>query len=138
MKNILVLEENLEGRYALSKMLRRKGYRVHQVERESEALTALGPGCRFDLVLAGATDRNRADFLACLRTQRPSLPVILLADCSDAVSRKQLLSSGFWLSRRLNFYMNTRPIDFNELDRLIQIALIPKRNGHLSLIRAAA
>lgn len=137
MKTILVLEEDIEGREALSTMLRRKGFRVYQVEHEAAALAALGPSCSIDLVLAGATDRNRTDFLACLRAQRPSMPVILLADCGDAVSRKQLLSGGFWLSRRLNFYMNIRPIDFNELDRLIRIALIPQRNAHLSLIRAA-
>ncbi len=137
MKTILVLEEDLEGRDALSAMLRRKGFRVCQAEHEAAALEALGPGCPVDLVLAGATDRNRSDFLACLRSQRPSMPVVLLADCSDAVSRKQLLSGGFWLSRRLNFYMNTRPVDFNELDRLIRIALIPQRDVRLSLVRAA-
>ncbi len=137
MKTILVLEEDLEGRDALATMLRQRGFRVCQAEHEAAALAALGPGCSIDLVLAGATDRNRTDFLAYLRAQRRSIPVILLADCDDAVSRKQLLSGGFWLSSRLNFYMNIRPIDFSELDRLIRIALIPQRNVRLSLIRAA-
>jgi DNA-binding NtrC family response regulator len=136
MNTILVLEEDHEGREALSAMLRQNGFRTCQAEREAAALAALGPGCPIDLVIAGATDRTRTDFLACLRAQRPSMPVVLLADCGDAVSRKQLLSSGFWLSRSLNFYMNTRPIDFNELDRLIRIALIPQGNAHLSRIRA--
>ena len=137
MKTILVLEENFEGREALSAMLRRKGFRICQAEQEAAALAALGPGCPIDLVIAGATDRTRTDFLACLRAQRPSMPVVLLANCHDAVSRKQLLSTGFWLSRSLNFFMNTRPIDFSELYRLIRIALIPQRNAHLSRIRAA-
>jgi len=137
MRTILVLEENREGRKAISKMLRSKGFRVTEVENETAALAALGPGYHVDLVLAGVTDRNRADFLASLRTQRPLMPVVLLADCSDAVSREQLLSGGFCLSRRMKFYMNTRPIGFNELDRLIRIALIPKKDGHLALSRAA-
>jgi hypothetical protein len=64
------------------------------------------------------------------------MPAVFLEDCG-AVSRERLLSGGFWLSRSLNFYMNTRPIDFNELDRLIRIALMPQRNIHLSGIRAA-
>jgi DNA-binding NtrC family response regulator len=137
MYTILVLEEDLEGREVLSTMLRRMGYRVCKAEQEAPALAALGPGFSIDLVIAGATDQNRIDFLACLRAQRPSMPVVLLAACGDALSRKQLLSSGFWLSRRLNFYMNTRPIDFNELDRLIRIALIPQGNARISHIRAA-
>jgi CheY-like chemotaxis protein len=137
MKTILVLEENPEGRKALSMMLRQRGFRVYQVEHEAAALATLRPGCPIDLVLAGATDRNRTDFLACLRAQQTTMPVVLLADCSEAASRKQLLSGGFRLSRKLNFYMNIRPIDFNELDRLIRIALIPRRNVHLSLSHAA-
>jgi DNA-binding response OmpR family regulator len=137
MKTILVLEEDPEGREALSTMLRRMGYRVYKVAQEAAALASLGPGCPIDLVIAGATDRNRIDFLACLRAHRPSMPIVLLADCGDSVSRKQLLSSGFWLSRSLNFFMNTRPIDSNELDRLIRIALIPQGSARLSHIRAA-
>ncbi len=137
MTTILVLDENIVGRETLSNMLKRKGYHVYQVEHEDAALKALGRGCQIDIVLAGATDRNRDNFLACLRAHQPSLPVILLADCNDAVSRNQLLSGGFCLSRKLNFYMNTRPIEFSELDRLIRIALIPQRNGHHALIRAA-
>jgi CheY-like chemotaxis protein len=137
MKSILVLEEDIEGREVLSEMLMRRGFRVYPVEHEAAALAALGSGCPIDLVLAGATNRNRTDFLACLRARRPSMPAVFLADCGDAVSRERLLSGGFWLSRSLNFYMNTRPIDFNELDRLIRIALIAPRNVHLSGIRAA-
>ncbi len=137
MKTILVLDENIVGRETLSTMLKRKGYHVYRVEHEDAALKVLGRGCHIDIVLAGATDRNRDDFLACLRVRRPALPVILLTNCDDAVSRNQLLSSGFCLSRKLNFYMNTRPIEFSELDRLIRIALIPQRNGHHALIRAA-
>ncbi len=137
MKTILVLEEDPEGREALAAMLRQRGFRVYQAGHEAAAFAALGPGCSIDLVLAGATDQNRTDFLAYLRARRHSVPVVLLANCDDAVSRKQLLSGGFWQSSRLNFYMNIRPIDFNELDRLIRIALIPQRNAHLSLIRAA-
>ncbi len=138
MKTILVLEEDVEGREALSTMLKRKGFHVYQAEHEAAALAVLGRyGCPIDLVLAGATDRDRIDFLACLRTQRLSIPVVLLTDCGNAVSRKQLLSGGFRLSGRMNFYMNTRPIDFNELDRLIRITLIPRRSDHLPLIHAA-
>lgn len=137
MNTILVLDEDFEGREALSALLRQKGFRICQAEQEAAALAALGPGCPVDLVIAGATDRTRTDFLASLRAQRPSMPVVLLANCRDAVSRRRLLSSGFRLSRSLNFYMNTRPIDFSELYRLIRIALIPQGNAHLSRIRAA-
>ncbi len=132
MKTILVLEENLEARELLSKMLVRKGYRVYQAEDETAALTALRPSDHIDLVLAGATKRNRAGFLASLRTRGPSIPVILLTDRGEAIYRKQLLTSCFFLLSRPNFSMSTRPTDFNELDRMIFISLMPQRNGIMS------
>ncbi len=137
MRSILVLEEDVEGREVLSKMLRRKGFRVYPVEHEAAAFAALGSGCPVDLVLAGATNRDRTGFLAGLRAQRPSVPAVFLADCGDPVSRERLLSGGFRMSHSLNFYMNTRLIDFNELSRLIRIALIPSRDVRFSGIRAA-
>ncbi len=137
MKSILVLEEDVEGRAVLSNMLRRRGFRVYPVGHETSAFAALDSDRHIDLVLTGATDRDRTDFLAGLRVRRPSMPAIFLTSCQDAVSRERLLSGGFSMSHSLNFYMNTRPVDLHELDRLIRIALIPQRQAELPGIRAA-
>jgi len=123
MKSIIVLEEDAESREILSKMLRGRGFRVLPVEHETAARTALDSTHPADLVLAGATYRERLFFLADLRKHRHSVPVIFLADCGNARPRLSGLFSGFSLSRRLNCYMNTRPVDFFELDRLIRIVL---------------
>ncbi len=137
MKSILVLEEDPEGRAVLSNMLRRKGFRVYSVGRETSALAALDSGRDIDLVLAGATGCDRTDFLADLRSRQPSMPAVFLTSHRDAVSRERLLSGGFSMSYSLNFYMNTRQVDLHELDRLIRIALIPQRLARFPGIRAA-
>ncbi len=137
MKSILVVEEDIEGRAILAKMLRLRGFQVLPVGNETAAIVALSSDRPIDLVLAGATDQDRADFLTGVRTRRPSVPVVLLADRHDAKSQAQVLPSGFSMSSRLNFYMNTRPIHFGELDRLIRFALMPRQWTRHSGTRAA-
>ncbi len=121
MKSILLLEEDLEGREILSKMLRQRGFRVMPAEHEDAALSFLDSGNQVDVVLAGATYRNRLEFLAHLRERWREIPVVFLSDHSEAESKLEGLLGGFYVSHRLNLYINTRPIEFSELDRLIRI-----------------
>jgi len=136
MKSILLLEEDFEGRAILSKMLRRRGYHVMPAEHETAALAVLDSGSPVDLVLAGATYRNRLEFLADLREQWSSVPVVFLADHHDAESRLRGLAGGFYVSPKLNLYLNTRPIEFYELDKLIRSVPAPQGTGRAAGIRA--
>lgn len=135
MKSILLLEEDFEGRELLSKMLRQRGHRVMPAEHETAALAVLDSGCHVDLVLAGATFRNRLDFLADLREQSRSVPVVLLADHRASESRLPGLVEGFYVSPKFNLYLNTRPIEFHELDRLIRSVQAPQSTGGVTSIK---
>ena len=137
MKSLLLLEEDFEGRETLSKMLRSRAFRVFPAEHEAAALTVLDSDHSVDLVLAGTTHRDRLEFLSDLRERQHSVPVVFLTDHCDAESRLRGLFGGFYVSRRLNFYINTRAIEFYELDRLIRIVLNPQRTGCVADIRAA-
>lgn len=132
MKSILLLEEDFEGREILSKMLRQRGYCVMPAEHETAALAVLDSGSPVDLVLAGATFRNRLDFLADLREQSRSVPVVFLADHRASESRLPGLVGGFYVSPKLNLYLNTRPIEFHELDRLIRSVPGPQGTGRVA------
>jgi CheY-like chemotaxis protein len=135
MKSILLLEEDFEGREILSKMLRQRGYRVMPVEHETAALEVMDSGSPVDLVLAGAAFRNRLEFLADLRGQSRTVPVVFLADHRRAESGLRGLVGGFYVSPKLNLYLNTRPVEFHELDRLIRSVPGPQGTGRVAGIR---
>lgn len=129
MKNLLLLEEDVEGREALARILKRKGFRVLQAGDEMTALTAVSSALPLDLVVAGATSRDRSEFLSDLRGVRPLLPVMFLADYCDPEARLRSIRFGpFTQSRKLNFYINVRPIRVTELDRMIRI-IVHKQNA---------
>ncbi len=130
MKSLLLLEEDVEGREILSKMLRRRGFHVIPAEDEADALAILGSGCPVELVLAGAAYHDRLDFLAALRERRRSVPVVFLADYRDNELSWRGLLSGFYVSRKHNLYVNARPIKFYELDRLLRIVPSPRERRH--------
>ena len=119
-KSILLLEEDVEGREILSKMLRQRGFRVVAAENTSAAFAVLGSGDPVDVVLTGATYRNRLEFFADLRERLSSVPVVFLANHHAAELKPRQVQSGFCASPKLNLYINTRPIEFSELDRLIR------------------
>ncbi len=135
MKSILLLEEDPEGRDILSKMLKQRGYRVTPAGNEAAALMVLSSGSPVDVVLAGATFRNRIEFLACLREQSRTVPVVFLADHSKAESNLCGPAGGFRVSSKLNLYLNTRPVEFHELDKLIRSVSDPKNTGGAGVLR---
>jgi CheY-like chemotaxis protein len=137
MKSILLLEEDVEGREVLAKMLRQRGFRVTAAADEAGALAALDSGSPVDLLLTGATSRDRLEFLSVLRERWSSMPVVFLADHVGAGSGLPVLFGGFYVSPELNVYMNARPIEFYELDRLIRIMPSPRGGGYRANIRTA-
>jgi len=136
MRHLLLLEEDIEGREVLARILRKKGFIVMQAKDQFDALT-LVVSARVDLVLAGATYRDRTDFLSDLRESRADLPVIFLTDYSGPEAKVPGIKYGpFSMSRNLKFYVNMRPIGLNELDRMIRIALGASRRQAAGLAAA--
>ena len=132
MKSIMLLEEDFDGREILSKMLRQRGYRVMPAEHEAAALAVLDSGSPVDLVLAGATFRDRLEFLARLREQSRSVSIVFLADHHASESSLPGLVGGFYVSPKFNLYLNTRPIEFHELDRLIRSVPASQGTGRVA------
>jgi DNA-binding NtrC family response regulator len=138
MKNLLLVEEDREGREALAKVLKRRGFRVVEAADEASALEMVRSELPLDVVIAGATEQDRSAFLVDVHDQRPSLPVVFLTDyCWPEARLRSLLFGAFALSRRLNFYLNMRPIGFAELERLI-LAILYGQNAGVMGRRVAA
>jgi DNA-binding response OmpR family regulator len=122
MIRVLLLEEDSEGRESLARVLKKRGFAVLQTGDESSALDILSSTSLIDVVIAGASDLDRLEFLADVREQRPHLPVVFLADyCGPESKLRGILYGAFSMSRRLNFYINMRPIGLTELDRLLRV-----------------
>lgn len=137
MNNLLLLEEDKEARESLARLLKKKGFAVYQAESESSALWSISSR-RIDLVIAGASERDRCEFLADLRELSRHIPVVFLADFCGPEARLRGLAYGpFSMSRRLNFYLNMRPIILTELVRLIRLITAGGGSGHSMNIRAA-
>ncbi len=124
MKKILLLDEDFEARETFARVLRLRGYMVMPVQSASGALDALSSGRKPDLLIASATDRDRAELVVSIREQNPNLPVLLLSDYCEAEARfRSLVYGEFGKLRRLNIYLNLRPVTLRELDRLMRIVL---------------
>ncbi len=127
---ILLLEEDNEGREALARILNKNGFSVLQAENPATALRMLRSALHLNLMIAGAADRDRTEFLSDMRDVRRDLPVIFLANYCAPESRARSIRYGaFLVSRALRFSINTRPISLNELYRMIRIALRGERDG---------
>jgi len=138
MKKVILLEEDFEGREALGKILRMWGYNVIQAANESAVHAALASAQPVDLILAGATCRDRLEFLSDLRIARQSLPVIFLTDYCGPESRLRGLRYGAFVKFRPHeFFMNMRPVGLLELERLLRVIQHRQSAGHSACQRAA-
>lgn len=137
MKTLLLLEEDTEARKVLAKVLKKRGFGVLQAKDEPSAL-GLASSKSVHMVLAGATGRDRTEFLADVREGHPNLPVVFLTDYCEPESRlRGLVYGAFSVSRRLNFYINMRPIVFHELELLIRMVLGRRqRSRRMDLVAA--
>lgn len=137
MTKVILLEEDREGREVLAKILRMWGYNVIPAANEAGAHAALA-ACSADLILAGATYRDRLEFLSDLRTVRQSLPVIFLTDYCGPESRLRGLRYGaFAKFRPYEFFMNMRPVGLLELERLLRVIQHRQSAGYSACQRAA-
>jgi CheY-like chemotaxis protein len=124
MTKVVVLEEHAEGRELLARILRRKGFSVVPARDTQSVLASVSSSLQPDLVIASVTDRDRSEFLSDLRSLSPHLPVLFLSDyCAPESRLRSAVYGSFLMSRSLHFYVNTRPVGLNELDRMIRIIL---------------
>ncbi len=138
MKKVILLEEDRESREALAKILRMWGYNIIQAATEAAVHAALASAQPVDLILAGATYRDRLEFLSDLRTVRQFLPVIFLTDYCDPESRLRGLRYGaFAKFRPHEFFMNMRPVGLIELERMLRVIQHRQSAGHSACQRAA-
>ena len=129
MKRVLLLEEDGEGRESLARILKKRGFAVHQAGDESSALDVLSSTALIDVVIAGASYQDRLEFLTDVREQRPDVPVVFLSDyCGPESKLRGIRYGAFSMSRSLNFYMNMRPVGLNELDRLLRMIVSNRRS----------
>lgn len=127
MKNILLLEEDAEARRSLARLLRRSGFAVHQAENEGHALDITSTRT-IDIVVAGASERDRSEFFADLRQKDARLPVVFLSDyCGPEARLRGMVYGAFSMSRNLNFYLNVRPVALPELVRLLRLIPCERR-----------
>ncbi len=138
MKRVLLLEEDNEGRESLARVLKKRGFTVLQTGDESSALDILSSTSQIDVVIAGASDLDRLEFLADVREKRPHLPVVFLADyCGPESKLRGIRYGAFSMSRSMNFYINMRPIGLTELDRLLRIIVSDRRTECIRSLVAA-
>jgi DNA-binding response OmpR family regulator len=139
MERVLLLEEDSEGRESLARVLRKRGFGVLQAGDESSALGIVSSASPLDVVIAGASYQDRLEFLADVREQRPDLPLVFLADyCGPESKLRGLRYGAFSLFRRLNLYINMRPIGLNELERLLRNIVNHRRaEEHTGVLVAA-
>ncbi len=140
MRQVLLLEEDLEAGEVLARVLRHRGFVVTEANDQSQAL-ALADTCGIDLVIAGVTSYDRLEFLADLREKKPEVPVIFLNGAHGPESILLGIRYGaFTVARNLNFYLNMRTVRMNELDRIIRIALGGRRHDscHLDFCKRPA
>ncbi len=134
---ILLLEEDDEGREVLARILKKNGFSVLQAENSATALRVLRSDVPLNLMIAGAADRDRTEFLSDMRDVRRDLPAIFLADyCKPESMVRSTRYGAFLVSRALRFSINTRPISLDELHRMIRIALRRERGGSRQALAA--
>jgi signal transduction histidine kinase/CheY-like chemotaxis protein len=78
--HILLVDDDVQVRRAVSEMLRDAGHRVAEAESVDKALGILGNGDRFDIVVTDylMPDRNGGQLIAELGRLAPSLPVLMI------------------------------------------------------------
>ena len=86
---VLLVDDNVEGRDALARQLRRAGYTVTEAASGDEALATFGGGSGFDILISDVImpgTMSGVDLADRARLIRPDLPVLLLSGYpSDAL-----------------------------------------------------
>lgn len=98
-----------------------QGYQAIAVERGGDALLAVAED-NVGLVILDISiqEPSGAKTVEILRKMRPLLPVIVLSDDHSVETGRQILQHGV-------FYYFLKPLDLEELDQIVRLALAPNK-----------
>ncbi len=107
--------QELRGRFS------GQAYKTITVERGSDALLSVAEG-NFSLVILDISiqDPSGPKTVEILRKMWPRLPVIVLSGDPSVETGREILQHGV-------FYYFLKPLDFEELDQIVRVALAPNR-----------
>lgn len=127
MKTILLIDGNAEHLFQHSDLLSRAGYRIVTAHDGRSALFILESGMALDLIVTeyAMPDMESRDFLATIRKEAPSVPVIVVTCCDSVENYIQAINLGVYE------YMN-KPLLPGELHSIIKTVVDAKRSGSLS------
>ena len=106
-------------------------YRAIAVERGSDALLAVAEE-NIGLVILDISiqEPSGAKTVEIIRKMRPRLPVIVLSSDHSVEAGRQILQHGV-------FYYLLRPLDLEELDQIVRIALAPNKQLKAGMVQGA-
>jgi len=107
--------EELRGRFS------GQGYKTIAVERGSDALLSIAES-NISLVILDISiqDPSCPKTVEILRKMRPRLPVVVLSGDPSVETGREILQHGV-------FYYFLKPLDFEELDQIVHVALAPNK-----------
>lgn len=126
MKTILLVDSNSEHLLQHSDLLGRSGYRIVTAQDAKAALFILESGMLLDLIVTECQmpDMGAQEFLAAIRKEAPSVPVIVVTSCDSVESYLHAVGIGVYE------YLN-KPLLPGELNSIIKMVAKDRRCGSL-------
>ncbi|MDH4161845.1 MAG: response regulator [Nitrospirota bacterium] len=126
MKTILLIDNNVEHLLQHSELLGRSGYRIVTAQDSKAALFILESGMLLDLIVTECQmpDMGAQEFLAAIRKEAPSVPVVVVTSCDSVESYLNAVGIGVYE------YLN-KPLLPGELSSIIKMVARDRRCGSL-------
>ena len=120
-RKILIAASDPSTRREILDRLSVQGYQAIAVERGSDALLAVTEdNVGLAILDISVQEPSGARTVEILRKMRPRLPVIVLSGDPSVETGRQILQHGV-------FYYFLKPLDLEELDQIVRIALAPNK-----------
>ena len=129
-KILIATSEKTTGRELLGR-LSGQGYQAIAVERGSDALLAVAEEeIRLVILDISIQEPSGAKTVEIVRKLRPRLPVIVLSGDHSVETGRQILQHGV-------LYYFLKPLDLEELDQIVGIALAPGKRHKMGIDQGA-
>jgi len=116
-RKVLIATSERSTRQEVLDHLSVQGYQAIAVERGSDALLAVTEGnISLAILDISVQEPSGAKTVEILRKMRPRLPVIVISGDPSVEAGRQILQHGV-------FYYFLKPLDLDELDQIVRIAL---------------
>jgi DNA-binding NtrC family response regulator len=116
-RKVLIAASERSTRQEILDHLSVQGYQAIAVERGSDALLAVTEGnISLAILDISVQEPSGAKTVEILRKMRPRLPVIVISGDPSVEAGRQILQHGV-------FYYFLKPLDLDELDQIVRIAL---------------